>query len=181
MKWLSHVVFAVLLVWFTSGCESTVDTSTDDGGGSSTTPTGSDQSSTTTGTGGPSDAAFAGVTVMNSRADVSGWAQTATLNASVGGGSVNLNYDKARVWPGIDNVNANAWVFFTYKGGNYASTFDYMRPGQTRKSANFQIPMDGGTWRPSSGETVGFMVSGLCRDSRRNVSERSNVDFVTWP
>ena len=32
-------------------------------------------------------------------ADVSGWAQTATLHASVGGGSINLSYDKAKIWP----------------------------------------------------------------------------------
>ena len=34
---------------------------------------------------------------------------------------------------------------------------------------------------PQSGVRYGFMVSGLARDSTRNVEERSNVVFITWP
>jgi len=114
-------------------------------------------------------------------ANVSGWPQTATLRASVSGSTIRLNYDKANVWPGVQNVNASAWVLFSYQGKNYASTFDYLRPGQTTKHSGFYIPVAGTRWQPSSGERVGFMVSGLARDRRRNVLERSNVDWLTWP
>ena len=47
--------------------------------------------------------------------NISGWDETASMSASVGGGAVNMPYDKARVWPGTSaggaTVNANAWVF----------------------------------------------------------------------
>jgi hypothetical protein len=125
----------------------------------------------------PSD--FAGVVWMHH--NVSGWDETAHLDAGVSGSRVILDYDKADEWPAVQNVVASAWVFFVYDGVWHASTFDYMRPGQTTKGAGFYIPIGGQNWRPSSGESIGFMVSGLARDHRRNVSERSNVDMVVWP
>ena len=113
--------------------------------------------------------------------DISGWDETASLTASVSGDHVVLNYDKAGEWPAKDNVNASAWVVFDHKGATYAATFDYLRPGQTSKDTGFYIPVSGGKWRPSSGARVGFIVSGLARDSRRTVYERSNIAWVTWP
>lgn len=160
-----------------TACESSVDMTSDDEGGGSSDPSSTEP--VTSDPGGTADPAFAGIKWKNT--NVSTWKQTTTLKTSVGGGKITLDYDKARVWPGIDNVNANAWVIFMWKEQRYASTFDYLRPGQTVKSADFHIPMDGGEYRPSSGEVVGFMVSGLARDSRRNVYERSQIDYIVWP
>lgn len=118
--------------------------------------------------------------------DVSGWARTATLNASVSGSSMILNYDKARVWPGVNGSNANPWIFVQQDGRWYAATWEWLRPGQTSKAKGAvsgshikASPLQNFT--PRSGETYGFMVSGLARSHLRNVQERSNVDMVVWP
>ena len=119
--------------------------------------------------------------------DVSGWAQTAALHASVGGGSIHLPYDKAKAWPAVDGANANPWVFVNLNGQWYAATYEWLRHGQTAKpmavlsgGGHINIPPLS-AWRPHSGERIGLMVSGLARSSLRNVKERSNVVMVTWP
>jgi len=133
-------------------------------------------------------AGFAGVRWLHT--NVSAWPETASLSAGVSGSSVLLNYDKSRSWPsafaGGTEVNANAWIF-VYRGGTwYAATWEWLRPGQTSKSTRAvagdhikKSPLN--DFSPVSGEYYGFMVSGLARDSTRNVQERSNVDMVRWP
>lgn len=119
--------------------------------------------------------------------DVSSWPQTATLNASVGGGTINLSYDKAKVWHAVAGANANPWVFVNLNGQWYAATFEYLRHGQTAKPMSVLnsrdhikvSPLD--KWRAHSGERIGLMVSGLVRGGYRNVKERSNIVMVTWP
>ena len=85
----------------------------------------------------------------------------------------------------------SVWVFANVGGQWYASTFEYLRPGQTVKKSNtvsgtyIKRPpfLGGGTnWRPSNGEFLGFMVSGLARFSlgNVNVAERSNVFCLRW-
>ena len=120
--------------------------------------------------------------------DVSSWPVTASLSASVGG-TINMPYSKARVWPAVDGVNANPWVIVNMNGQWYAATFEWFRFGQTSKPKGV---LDGSMgdhikvsplnrWRPRSGERFGLMVSGLARTKMRNVKERSNVVMVTWP
>lgn len=121
--------------------------------------------------------------------NVSSWPVTTTLHAGISGGRINMEYDKANVWPVVGEVVANCWAIVKINGKWYAGTFEYLRPGQTSKSTGV---LDGSrgphfqkeplkSWRPRSGERFGLMVSGLCRDNRRNVSERSNIAIVTWP
>ena len=130
--------------------------------------------------GGGGGFSLGGVTFLN--ADISGWAETATVAVSLSSSSVTLDSDKKSVWPDKQDVNACAWVVFQVDGTWYAATFDYMRPGQTTKQiGGLEIKGPGLRWKPSSGEKVGFIISGLARDSRRNVSERSPVYFETWP
>lgn len=121
--------------------------------------------------------------------DVSGWAVTASLSASVRGGTIHMPYSKSKVWPAVGGVNANPWAIVKLNGRWYAGTFEYFRYGQTSKPVgvldgskgdHFKVsPLSG--WRPSSGERFGIMVSGLARSNARNVKERSNVSMVTWP
>ncbi len=129
--------------------------------------------------------------------DVSGWAETATLSSvtvDLGGDQICLNHDKAGTWDSQDisgdgtYVNANPWVFILYDEQWYGATWEWMRPDQTCKSASSvagdhikQSPFVDIDWRPTSGETLYFMVSGLARFSERNHEERSNVVEVTWP
>ena len=128
-------------------------------------------------------------TVKFLHTDVSSWPVTASLHASVGGGTINMPYSKAKVWPAVDGVNANPWVFVNMNGQWYAATFEWFRAGQTSKPVGVLdgskgdhikvSPLNG--WRPRSGERIGLMVSGLARTKMRNVQERSNVSMVTWP
>jgi hypothetical protein len=125
---------------------------------------------------------FAGVTFLG--LDVSGWPQTATLTASMSGGKVTLNYDKASIWSAVDGAVANPWAIVDYNGQRYAATWEWLKPGQTLKdmsgkswSGHFKRGELSG-WEPTAGDRIGLFVSGLCRDSRRNVSERSNVVWV---
>jgi len=118
--------------------------------------------------------------------DVSSWPVTASLNASVGGGKVNLPYSKAKVWPASDGVNANPWVFVNLNGQWYAATWEYLRHGQTMKDMSGKSWGDHikvsplSSWEPRPGERMGLMVSGLARGGLSNVKERSNVSMVTW-
>jgi hypothetical protein len=128
-----------------------------------------------------------GVTWLH--ANVSSWPQTATLDAAVAAnGTVSLSYDKATAWPGIGGLNANPWVIVKWQDGKtYAATWEWLRTGQTSKAMGGKSwgghikvsPLS--KWEPKRGERVGIMVSGLARDGRRNVKERSNVDWVIWP
>ena len=128
-------------------------------------------------------------TVKFLHTDVPSWPVTASLHASVGGGTINMPYSKAKVWPAVDGVNANPWVFVNMNGQWYAATFEWLRAGQTSKPGGVLdgskgdhikvSPLNG--WRPRSGERLGLMVSGLARTKMRNVQERSNVSMVTWP
>ena len=169
MKTGLMVLFAVALC---AGCES----SSDDSGDGTTQADGSF----------PAEITGA---IRWLREDVSSWPQTATLNASVGGGTIHLSYDKAKVWPAVSGANANPWVFVNLDGQWYAATFEYLRHGQTSKPMGV---LDGGIgdhikvaplskWRARSGERIGLMVSGLARGGLRNVKERSNIVMVTWP
>lgn len=121
-------------------------------------------------------------------ANVSGWAQTATLSGvNISGGSITLKYNKAKVWPAVGGLNANPWIFVNRDGKWYGATWGWLRHGQTTKAVSSvrgdhikKAPLNNFT--PVSGETYGFMVSGLARDKgTRNVSERSNVVMVRWP
>ncbi len=128
-------------------------------------------------------------------ADISGWAQTATLNARVSGSTMELKYDKARSWP-IAKQRAsdggplvgNCWILVKRDNVWYAATWDWMRHGQTSKPVG-TVTGTGGhiqhapltTFRPVSGESYGFMVSTVVRARERTINERSNVSMVVWP
>lgn len=113
--------------------------------------------------------------------NISDWPETVHLRAAGGGAEVHLYYDVMQNWPPYEgsDVNGNCWVIFTFNGVKYASTFDYLRVGQSMKESP-QIPTSSGLWEPSAGETVGFMVSGMARDDRRTVNERSNISYIQW-
>jgi len=132
---------------------------------------------------------LSGVTWLHT--DVSGWAPTADLAAvRVGGGQICFDHDKANVWPGVEidglSLNANPWIFVWQDNRWYAATFEWMRVGQTCKSAGAvagdhikRAPLQ--DFRPVSGTRYGFMISGLARAAQRNVLERSRVVMVEWP
>ena len=127
--------------------------------------------------------------------DVSQWPQTATLNVRTGSTTITLNHSKTNVWPGVlapssngsgmIRLNANAWIFVQRNGTWYAATFEWLQVGQTVKNIetvkgdHIKVPPLN-TFVPVYGEVYGFMVSGLARDSKRNVKERSEVKMYRW-
>lgn len=139
-------------------------------------------------TGAPSPINLSSVKFIHT--NVSGWAQTATLSVRFSGNNIVLTNSKAKDWPGRDTagafVNANPWIFVNRNGQWYAATWEWMRVGQTSKSKRAvngdhikASPLN--DFVPVSGETYGFMVSGLARTNVRNVNERSNIVMVRWP
>lgn len=128
--------------------------------------------------------------------DVSEWEITATLESvSISGDIISLPYNKANVWEGKtwDNsndglVNANAWIFVKKNNTWYAATWEWMAVGQTNKDVSAvsgdnikEAELNG--FKPVSGTSYGFMISGLARDDIgiSNVKERSNIVMFTWP
>jgi len=190
MMGLAWLVVAALL----TGCESTTTSNEDVPGlsgvqGETTTSEGLDSGYEAEGM--PSEITGP-IKWLNPVGDIMGWAQTATLQAHVGGGSINMAYDMSRTWPARDGVNATPWAIVNINGQWYAATFEYLRVGQVSKPMavlsqtggmgdHFKVsPLS--SWRPRSGERFGLMVSGLARGtSLRNVKERSNICMVTWP
>jgi len=124
-------------------------------------------------------------------ANVSEWPQTGTLiSVDISNSIIKLIYDKANTWPAkvIFNtqLNANPWIFVKQNNVWYAGTFEWFRKGQTSKSIkvvkgdHIKVkPLH--NFIPKSGETYGFMVSGLARTSTRNVKERTNILMKVWP
>lgn len=183
-----------LLLAIGSGCEISHDSSSDDGtyfsesGNASEPAASSDGSTPAPVTEAPADAGdvdLGNTTWLHT--DVSGWAVTSSLSVSISGGTINLKYDKANVWPEVDGVNANPWIFVYRDGRWYAATWEWLRGGQTSKPTAVvngahikRSPLN--DFKPVSGETYGFMVSGLARDkSKRNVSERTPIVMRRWP
>ena len=139
-----------------------------------------------------SESGFDGVTWLH--ADVSGWKQTATLNAFISGGSIMLRYDKANTWPILRQrakdggpLVGNVWAIIPHEGKRYAVAWDWMRLGQQDKGiASFRgsddhMPRPLHDFRPRSGDTYGFFVSTAARGAERSGDERSNISEVTWP
>ncbi len=125
--------------------------------------------------------------------DVSGWAQTSTITRITHGDPpICIEHTKAGAWPALDDggtvVEGNPWVFVQISGQWYAATYEWLRPGQTCKSLDAGdmaghikvAPLD--SWRPRTGEVVGFMVSKPARFGPEGPkNERSNVVRFVWP
>ncbi len=127
--------------------------------------------------------------------NISGWAQTSTLNARVSGATLELKHTQADQWPTASTrasdggpLNGNVWILVNVGGTWHAATWDWMRSGQTSKGTA-SVRGTGGhisraplnSFTPKSGETYGFMVSTPARGGERTINERSNVSAVTWP
>jgi len=126
--------------------------------------------------------------------DVSGWDVTSTIaSVSVDSSNICFDYDKADEWPIFDyngtDVVGNPWIFIWHDDQWYGATWEWLRPEQTCKARTSvagdhikQSPFDESSgWTPTSGETYYLMVSGLARDSNRNVQERTEPVAFVWP
>jgi lysophospholipase L1-like esterase len=124
--------------------------------------------------------------------DIGSWAETAVLRGvkitgTEGDGSGMIKFDwDIPDWPAIKMFGDGALtignpVVIVKKDGKWiGASFTWLRPGQKEKGRHEiddptikQGPLMG--WRPQKGETVYFMIAGLCREKQRNVNERTNI------
>lgn len=126
--------------------------------------------------------------------NIKDWPVTSTLReVKVDSTWIELDYDKAGQWPdyrdttaGSDPVEGNPWIFVQKNGSWYGATWEWLRPGQTKK---FRYAVNGDhikrspldTWSPQAGEVYYFMVAGLSRFNERNTEERTNIVGIRWP
>ena len=129
-------------------------------------------------------------------ADISNWPATATISeVSVRGGTIHFPYSHAHTWPAHPThiardgapMNGNVWIIAEIGGTWYATTWEWLKVGQQSKpvssiygEGHLQYREFAG-WRPVSGETYYWMVSGFARDRHRTVEERSNAVRMVWP
>lgn len=122
--------------------------------------------------------------------NVSEWKITSKLDAKLKGDKINLNYDKSKIWKPVLSTNkkllvGNPWIFIKIINDIYAATWEWLGQGQTSKSKSAvsgthikKNPLM--NWTPIKGNTYWFMVSGLCRDVKRNNKERTIIVPLKW-
>lgn len=127
--------------------------------------------------------------------EVATWPVTVRLlGVTTGETAQTLRYETdlaKKLWPATaDNLYANPWIIRVRPDGTaVAATWEWLRPGQTTKAvaragdaglaAHTKKPEFAG-WVPQPGEWVGWFISSLCRDSRRNGNSRTNVVWQRW-
>ncbi|MDB4339645.1 hypothetical protein OAA08_01015 [bacterium] len=123
--------------------------------------------------------------------NVSKWRETSVLSGvSISENRTNAKHSKSGEWPPYeengDSVDSSLWIFVEISGTWYASTFEYLRPNQSRKDLGYKLIPTWTQQRPintfdlRSGDKVYVMTSGLARRSNvKNVKERSNIVEVT--
>jgi hypothetical protein len=120
--------------------------------------------------------------------DVSDWKITSEITSTSIGPPLCIEHTKSGRWPVKEGTEGNPWVFAKINGRWYGATYEWLKPGQTCKSAatRDQIgpltkkePLE--SWKPRSGEVIGLMVSAPARTGQLTVAERSNVVLVRWP
>ncbi|HEY4505835.1 MAG TPA: hypothetical protein VJG67_04050 [Candidatus Paceibacterota bacterium] len=129
--------------------------------------------------------------------DIGSWStsNSVTLNSVTFPGNSTICLNHTMPWPSAwtqptslasdGSVPASAWVFIWRGGKWHAATFEYYY----RDGSEAECRDDGSVWSnagfspdfaPRTGETYGFMISGLARAGHRNVSERTNIIMQQW-
>lgn len=148
----------------------------------SETPTG--------GTGGDGTDDINASSVVYLHANISSWAVTSTVTRVTidPGSQICIFHTKAGKWPTPfeHNVEGNVWAFANINGTWHGATWEWIRSGQVCKHIEkewprFATPAPMSSWRPRSGELVGFGTSTHARNARRTINERSNIVLVPWP
>lgn len=107
------------------------------------------------------------------------WPVTQSLSVKLSGNKALLTTDAVKVWKdGGGNVAANLHFIVKRDGAWRAYCFDYVRPGQTTKDKAPPRPpcKQGEEYETvSKDEECYIVLTGLVRDHRRNVRERTNI------
>jgi hypothetical protein len=127
--------------------------------------------------------------------DVSDWPETSKITEiRFTPKTLEIKHTMAGRWKTIDLgggtvVEGNPWVMAVLDGQLYAGTYEWLRPGQTKKNINAanigahikKPPL--ATWTPKAGDWVYFMISALARTNTaamRGSQERSDIVKVQW-
>jgi len=132
----------------------------------------------------PKDITWLGVNVGE-------WDKRYSLSVNVEGSRIIYDQQGTTEWTpkneaGVD-ATGNPWVIAKLNGKWTAATHEWMRVGQKAKGKrsvhgdHIKRAEFGPTWTPTEGEEYGFCVSGLCRGSQRNQSERTQIIKYVWP
>jgi len=125
--------------------------------------------------------------------DIRQWPITSELAKVSIGRNVSFPHSKAGQWPkkappsGDGYVEANVWLIANVDGQWHASSFEWLRPGQTSKpaavvnGAHAKASPLSGSWAPQSGDTLYFAVAGLSRGGYTSVQERTAFRKAVWP
>lgn len=125
--------------------------------------------------------------------EVASWPVAVQLShVRTGETSQHLEYDtKAAIqrWSVIDGVYGNPWVI-RWTGTEWVgATWEWLRPSQQTKGvhrggdhglAAHTKKSEFANWAPADGEWVGWFVSSMARDGRRNGNSRTNVVWQRW-
>ena len=124
--------------------------------------------------------------------NISNWEIVERLSVTIHDTAITLNQDSSgnlgKRYIHGKWLSGNPWIFILQEDGTYfAATWEWLKHGQHTKEKSAvagdhikkapAIPMD---WKPTVGVKYGFAVSGLARDSNRNIEERTNIVLVKW-
>ena len=138
-------------------------------------------------------------------ADVSGWEESSEVTSVEvkSYGAICIDHTEKGQWPerpaqkdGDVIVEGNPWIIVKMDGKYYASTYEWLRPGQVCKL--HELKTKGGlqklyedalpdltaikNWTAKGGDVVGFMVSGLARHKvSPNTRKRTNIQWYRLP
>ena len=151
-----------------------------------------------------SDFAWTEVTWLRDQ-NVSEWEESSEITSVEvrSDGSICIDHTERGQWPSQNvedvTVDGNPWIIVKLDGQYYASTYEWLRPGQLCKlehtgsiAALYDSEDSLGShikisplsqWVPQGGEVVGFMVSGLARHQSTvpNVRKRTNIQWYRLP
>jgi hypothetical protein len=123
--------------------------------------------------------------------NVGEWEKKYTLRVYVEGSRIVYDQQGTTDWDpkpeaGKPDMTGNPWIIAKLNGQWTAATHEWMTKGQKAKAKrsvhgdHIKKSEFGNDWTPTVGEEYGFLVSGLCRGSQRNQSERTQIILYTW-
>ena len=116
--------------------------------------------------------------------NVSTWAISTYLNVTIDNKFIHLDYNGEHWFP-VANLSGNLWAIVNHNNKWYAFTIEWLRHDQKQKlkgCMNYEHAKRNELkdWKIKAGDEVYIFVSGLCRDKKRNVQERSNIVPLIW-
>jgi hypothetical protein len=117
-------------------------------------------------------------------ANISKWEVTSNLTVKVSGDKITMSHSKQKEWPTFKSannnlLNGNCWVIYDDGKDVIASSWEWLgkstKTTETARIYRCYADITGGKVFDPKKIRTWIFISGLIRDSHRNVSERSNI------